>query len=223
MKITDRDWELLQIIWDYMVVEDEVPTSADAIVIGGSGMTTDSALRAAELYHAGVAPVIVASGFANPEFSASVTEAEMLADVLIDQGVPPEAIKRDHAATNTGDNITNSANILKDAGIYAGSVILIHKPFMTRRFLATALAQWPQPQPRLYVTSWPTSLKEYHALHARFYGSEDEKMIYLMLGDYERIKSYPAKGFSVKQPESPKADAAYEQLAERGFTIKEAG
>ena len=113
MKITDRDWELLQIIWDYMVVEDEMPASADAIVIGGSGMMTDSALRAAELYHAGVAPVIVASGFANPEFSASVTEAELLADVLIDQGVPPEAIKRDHAATNTGDNHYQLSQYLK--------------------------------------------------------------------------------------------------------------
>ena len=221
MNITNRDWELLQTIWDYMVIDDKLPAHVDAIVIGGSGALTDSALRAAELYNAGASSTIVVSGFANPEFDASTTEAEMLASVLMEQGVPVDGILLDHKATNTGDNIINSANILQNANIHANKVILVHKPFMTRRFLATAIAQWPKPQPELYVTSWPTSLKDYHALYADLYGLDGEKMIYLMLGDYERMKSYVAKGFSVKQPESPEADAAYEELVLRGFMAKE--
>ncbi len=222
MKISDRDWELLQIIWDYLVVEDKVPTHADAIVVGGSGSLTDMSFRAAELYHAGVAPVVVVSGFANPEFEAVSTEADLLADTLIEQGVPSASILRDHYATNTGDNIINSAKILKSTGIQAGSVILVHKPYMTRRFLATALAQWPQPQPKLYVTSLPTTLKDYHGLYDSLYPGQ-EKMVPLMLGDYQRVKSYPAKGFSVKQPESPEADDAYRELVSRGFVGKENG
>ena len=221
MNITTHDWESLQVIWDYMVVEGELPSHADAIVVGGSGALTDSALRAAELYRAGVTQTIVVSGFANPEFEADVTEATLLANVLMEQGVPLEAILLDHDATNTGDNIINSARILSQAGIDAKDIILIHKPFMTRRFLATAQAQWPAPQPNLYVTSQPTTLKEYNALITSLYGIESERMIYLMLGDYERMKSYPAKGFSTRQPESLEADAAYEELVNRGFAAKE--
>ena len=221
MKISDRDWELLQIIWDYLVVEDKMPAHADAIVVGGSGALTDMSFRAAELYHAGVAPVVVVSGFANPEFEAVSTEADLLADTLIEQGVPSASILRDHYATNTGDNIINSAKILKSVGIQADSVILVHKPYMTRRFLATALAQWPQPQPKFYITSLPTSLKDYHTVYANLYGPNQETMIHLMLGDYERIKSYPSKGFSVKQPKSLGADVAFDELARRGFVRKE--
>lgn len=223
VNLTNHDWELLQIIWDYLLVDDELPARADAIVIGGSGRLTDSALRAAELYQKGVAPVIVVSGFANSlDFGPEAhNEAGVLGRVLLEQGVPPEAILQEREATNTGDNIIKSAAVLARANIDAKNIILVHKPYMTRRFLATALAQWPQPPPKLHVTSWPTTLREYHALNADLYGDGGARMIYLMLGDYERIKSYPAKGFSATQPQSPEADAAFEELVGRGLKVKE--
>ena len=221
--ITNHDWELLQTIWDYMVADDELPPRADAIVVGGSGMLTDSALRTAELYRNGIAPVIIVSGFANIlDFGPTArNEADVLADVLVEQGVPSEAILREREATNTGDNIVNSVAVLARANIAAKNIILVHKPYMTRRFLATALAQWPQPQPKLHVTSWPTTLREYHRFNADLYGDGGARMICLMLGDYERIKSYPAKGFSATQPQSPEADAAFEELVGRGLKAKE--
>lgn len=222
MQLTDRDWELLQVIWDYMLIEDSLPGNADVAVVGGSGPLTDGALRAAELYHAGVVRNIVVSGWASPEFDNSRSEADLLSESLIHQGVDSADILLDHKATNTGENIINSAKLLTQAIIQSKKVILIHKPFMTRRFLATAQAQWPQPQPELYVTSWPTTLKDYYSLYANLYGSE-EKMVYLMLGDYKRLKTYPEKGFSVEQPESPEADQAYDELVRRGFMTKEVG
>ena len=47
-EITDQDWKHLQAVWDYLLIESELPDTADVIVIGGSGAMIDSAERAAE-------------------------------------------------------------------------------------------------------------------------------------------------------------------------------
>lgn len=99
-------------------------------------------------------------------------------------------------------------------------VILVQKPYMTRRFLATAEAQWSAPQPRLYVTSQPTTLRQYYKLNQAAYG-DGQRMITSMLGDYERLKTYPAKGFLTPQPISSTAESAWQALVERGFLVKE--
>ena len=125
-----------------------MPEAADAIVVGGSGTRTDMAMRAAELYHQGIAPIIVFSGFAHPEFGTN--ESELLKSYAIEHGVPEKAIITESLAMNTGLNVVLSAQKLKEAGIALKRVILVHKPFMTRRFLATAEAQWPKPQPEFF-------------------------------------------------------------------------
>lgn len=48
MKLSQADFDDLQIIWDYLRIEDELPERADAIVVGGSGSRTDMAERAAD-------------------------------------------------------------------------------------------------------------------------------------------------------------------------------
>jgi len=131
----------------------------------------DSAERAAELYHAGVSPWIVVSGFANPYHRATETEATLLGRQLQRLAVPNSAILFEHQAAHTGENITRSARLLAEMMIQSKDIILVHKPYMTRRFLATAEAQWPYPRPRLYVTSQPTTLEAYYRLYEATYGS----------------------------------------------------
>lgn len=217
--LTDQDWHHLQLLWEYLCVESRLPARADAIVIGGAGAMIDSAERAAELYHAGVSQRIVVSGFANPYHRATETEATLLGRRLQRLAVPKSAILFEHQAANTGENITRSAQLLVGVAIQAKDIILIHKPYMTRRFLATAEAQWPHPQPRLYVTSQPTTVEAYYRLYEATYGSA-AMMLTLMLGDYERIKTYPTKGFSTPQPLSPSAETAWQALVARGFLPK---
>lgn len=219
LTLTDQDWHHLWLLWEYLCVESRLPARADAIVIGGAGAMIDSAERAAELYHAGVSPWIVVSGFANPYHGATETEATLLGRQLQRLAVPNSAILFEHQAANTGENITRSARLLAEMMIQSKDIILIHKPYMTRRFLATAEAQWPYPRPRLYVTSQPTTLEAYYRLYEATYGSA-AMMLTLMLGDYERIKTYPAKGFSTPQPSSLSADMAWQALVARGFLPK---
>lgn len=47
-RITSDNWSSLQDIWDYLVVRDDLPKKADAIVVGGAALMTDMAQRAAE-------------------------------------------------------------------------------------------------------------------------------------------------------------------------------
>lgn len=219
LTLTDQDWHHLQVLWEYLCVESRLPARADAIVIGGAGAMIDSAERAAELYHAGISSWIVVSGFANPYHRATETEATLLGRRLQCLAVPKSAILFEHQASNTGENITRSAQLLAGAAIQAEDIILIHKPYMTRRFLATAETQWPHPRPRLYVTSQPTTVEAYYQLYEVTYGSA-AMMLTLMLGDYERIKIYPDKGFSTPQPPSLSVDTAWRALVARGFLPK---
>ena len=220
MKISEEDWKNLQVVWNYLLIEDEMPEYADVAIVGGSGMMTDGAERAAELNKRGIVGLIIASGFSNPYLNGGRPEAELLAEIIERSGVPKNAILADSRATNTGENITRAAELLKEKGISARNVILIHKPYMTRRFLATALAAWPVPQPKFFVTSEKINLREYYDSSKAVEG-ENTKMMEQMLGDYERIKVYPEFGYSVKQPFSKEAEEAYQELLKSGFTSKE--
>lgn len=217
-KPRSTDWPFLETLWRYLHVEDELPTHADVAVIGGSGKQIDGADRAVTLYHDGIVKRIIVSGFNNPYLtSGDSSEAVLLRDRLVALGVPESAVILDETAKNTGDNVLHTAEILAPEAIY--DVILIHKPYMTRRFLATAQAQWPTPQPHFYVTSQPTSAREYYDAYEQ---SDDEnKMIEMMLGDYERLKTYPAQGLTTEQPHSQQAEGAYQELLARGFAGKE--
>jgi len=91
---------------------------------------------------------------------------------------------------------------------------------MTRRFLATAEAQWPDPQPRLFVTSIDVSFRDYFRMHHIAYPDDPERIIRSILGDYMRIKSYPDQGYSSPQPSSSLAEETYGQLIGVGFEVR---
>ena len=217
--MTEQNWQDLQVIWDYMKVESAMPEMAGAIVVGGTGSRTDMAERAVELYREGRAPVIVFSGFRHPNFA--VNEAEMLARYAIDNGIPRDVVLVETEARNTGLNVLLSAELIRKKLGECNKVILAHRPFMTRRFLATAQKQWPEPQPEFFVTSLDISLRDYYERDER--AGLGDKMIREMLGDYERVTEYAKRGFQVPQPESPDAEEALERLKTDGFVAKKEG
>ncbi len=82
---------LLRAAGEFWVVEDQ-PEKADAIILlGDDNYPADRATRVAELYHAGWAPRVIASGrFLRPYASL----AELMQHDLTDRGVPAGAIYR---------------------------------------------------------------------------------------------------------------------------------
>lgn len=210
MEDARSDNDLLQVVWNYMSIETPL-RPADVIVVGGCRIT-GLAEYAAELYHSEIAPLIVFSGYQTAEMDT--TEADLLADAARKLGVPESAILRERFASNTGENIRFSARLLEKAGITPKRVILIHKPFMSRRFLATAEAQWPSPQPQFIARHEAISMKEYEAKYGR------AGMIRGILGDFNRIEKYAKSGHQSPQLIPTKVQHSFEIMAQRGHQIR---
>jgi uncharacterized SAM-binding protein YcdF (DUF218 family) len=143
---------LLRLMGGFWVVDD-APTHADAIVIlGDDNFTSDRAARAAQLYKAGWAPQVVASGrYLRPY--ASIAELEE--HDLQDRGVPRAAIVRfAHRAENTREETAAIAQLISSRGWKR--ILLVTSSYHTRRSRYLAERQFP-PGTTLRVISAPDS------------------------------------------------------------------
>ena len=120
---------LLGLAGSFWIIDDK-PAASDAIVIlGDDNYQADRATRAAELFKAGMAPRIVASGrYLRPY----ATIAELEQHDLIDRGVPPSAIVRfDQHAENTKDEAAALAQLISSRGWKR--ILLVTSNYHTRR------------------------------------------------------------------------------------------
>lgn len=146
---------LIQGITDFIFVEDQ-PRKADIILLPG-GSRAEVPEKAAELYKAGLAPLILPSGrFAkkngrflsenvtNPRYQGDWrTEWDFYRAVLQANGVPDAAILCEDRATNTLENAEYSAALLREKGIEIHSALLVCKATHARRALMSYLTQFP--------------------------------------------------------------------------------
>lgn len=90
--------------------------------------------HAAELYHEGIAPVIVVTG--GKQIGDRFTEASSGADYLHGKGVPDSAILRETTGRSSWESLSASARVLEDRGI--DRVVLVSDPFHALRIEAIA-------------------------------------------------------------------------------------
>ncbi|XP_036388412.1 uncharacterized protein SCO4629-like [Megalops cyprinoides] len=207
-----------QVLWDYLCLHQ--PLEKSDVIIGLGCHDLRVAERAAALFLEGWAPWLLFTGYLGNQ-TAGVwqhPEAEVFMDIALKMGVPREKILLEKEATNTGENIRFSYEVLKKNHVPAGRVILVQQPFMERRVLATFLRQWPGEKENTHaiVTSPCTDFAQYP--HPTVGTVHD--LIGYMLGVIERIRDYPKKGFQVEQEISPDALAAYQWLLRAGYTPK---
>jgi uncharacterized SAM-binding protein YcdF (DUF218 family) len=122
-------YPLLRAAGEFWVVEDP-PQAADAIVIlGDDNFYADRAERAAELYRAGWAPRIVASGrYLRPYLSV----AELMQRDLTLRGIPPAAIVPfPQRAENTREEAAELAKLFSQQGWHR--ILLVTSNYHTRR------------------------------------------------------------------------------------------
>jgi uncharacterized SAM-binding protein YcdF (DUF218 family) len=120
---------LLRFAGNFWVV-DESPQHSDAIIVlGDDNYNGDRAARAAELFKAGWAPYIVASGrYLRPYASV----AELIQRDLTDRGVPPSAILRfSHRAENTREEAFALSQLISSRGWKR--ILLVTSNYHTRR------------------------------------------------------------------------------------------
>ncbi len=202
---------LAKTIWDYHRLNHQLK-KADCIFVLGSH-DTRVAEYAADLFLQGLAPYIIFSGDRG-SLTARIferPEAEIFADIAIAKGVPKDKIIIENKATNTGENVQFTREILRKKNLNFNSFILVQKPYMERRTYATFKKIWPEKE--FIVTSPQIDFIDYPNNEI-----SKEKVINVMVGDLQRTKVYPERGFQIFQEIPSDVWAAYEKLVEHGFT-----
>jgi uncharacterized SAM-binding protein YcdF (DUF218 family) len=202
--------ELAKKLWNYHHVNHTLKKSDCILALGSHDLRV--AERAAELYQQGFAPLIIMSGGLG-NFTKELwneKEADKFAAIAIQKGVPEKNILIENKSTNTGENILFTQKVLQEKKLNPQSFIVVQKPYMERRSYATFKKHWPDK--KLVVTSPQISFEEYPTDEIPM-----EKVINIMVGDLQRIKIYPEKGFQIYQNIPTDVWDAYENLVAFGF------
>ncbi|MBQ8216760.1 MAG: YdcF family protein [Oscillospiraceae bacterium] len=207
--------ENLKIIWDWMRLGQETE-KADCIV-GFGCINDDIAVRCAQLYKDGYAPVILFSGGLgrNTKSRWSSSEAERYRDIALGLGVPENVMLIENRSTNTGENITFSREILKAHGLAGKKLLCVHKPFMERRVWAAMKAYWPEAD--FAMTSPLLGMEEYIE-RTMAQGMTEKAVIDVIVGDVQRMEIYAQKGFQIPQPLPDAVSAAFDNMVALGYT-----
>jgi uncharacterized SAM-binding protein YcdF (DUF218 family) len=129
-------------------------------------------------------------------------------------GMPRTSILIENRSTNTGENVQFTRDMLFARGLDPASFILVQKPYMERRTYATFKKVWPGKP--ILVTSPRMSLEQYLARYTDESLSADDA-IGIMVGDLQRIREYPARGFQIPQQIPDEVWEAYLELVRAGY------
>jgi uncharacterized SAM-binding protein YcdF (DUF218 family) len=205
---------LAETIWRYHHLDQQL-SPADAVLVLCSHDTV-VATRGAELYLQGWAPLLIFAGGLG-----SITrhlwqepEADQFARIAAEMGVPIDRMLIENRSTNTGENVAFTKQLLAERGIELQRFIVVQKPYMERRSYATFRKVWPEKD--VIVTSPQMSMDEYLRRYSHDALSPDD-VISIMVGDLQRIRLYPAKGFQIHQDIPDEVWRAYEELIHAGY------
>ena len=201
---------LSKLLWDYHHMDHTLLKSDVILALGSHDLRV--AERAAQLYLEGWAPLLVCSGGLGNLTSEIWTESEadQFAAIAIKMGVPENAVLVENKSTNTGENILFTEKLLEEKGFNPASFIVVQKPYMERRSYATFKKHWPGKN--VVITSPQISFDDYPNENI-----PADRVIEIMVGDLQRIKEYPAKGFQIYQDIPANVWNAFERLVELGF------
>jgi uncharacterized SAM-binding protein YcdF (DUF218 family) len=205
---------LAETLWNYHLMKQQV-AKADAILVFCSH-DERVAERGAELFHEGWAPLVIFSGGQGAITRAlwNEPEAERFARIAVGLGVPQESILIEAHSTNTGENVVFTKRLLVQRGLDPQKFIVVQKPYMERRAFATFRKLWPEKE--VIVTSPQVSFCDYLAEYANRALSASD-VISIMVGDLQRIKLYPARGFQIVQEIPDEVWGAFEGLVRAGY------
>ena len=205
---------LAEKIWDYHRMNHKL-SRADVILVLCSHDKL-VAERGAQLFLEGWAPLLIFSGGlgAITKGMWSVPEADQFAEIARAMGVASERILIENRSTNTGENILFTKKLLEEKQLNPEKFLLVQKPYMERRSYATFRKLWPEKD--LIVTSPEVSFDEYLDKYSNRELSGDD-VISIMVGDLQRLRLYPEKGFQIHQEIPEDVWAANEELIRLGY------
>jgi uncharacterized SAM-binding protein YcdF (DUF218 family) len=214
LAVDERVRALAQVLWDYHHVGHALSPAGAVMVL--CSHDTRVAERGAELFLADMAPLLIFSGGLGTITRQLMTtpEADLFAAVAERAGVPRDRIIIENRSTNTGENVLFTRQLLAARGLDIRRFLLVQKPYMERRTYATFKKVWPEPE--VMVTSPQVTMDDY----LRAYSNESlspADVISIMVGDLQRIRVYPERGFQIPQEIPDGVWSAYEELVALGF------
>ncbi|QMW00715.1 YdcF family protein [Spirosoma foliorum] len=201
-------------IWDYHHTNHQL-RKADAILVLCSH-DVRVAERAADLFLAGWAPLLIFSGGLGVITKSmwSEPEADLFARIAINMGVPADRILIENRSSNTGENVLFTKQLLEQHNLDLQTFIVVQKPYMERRSFATFKKVWPEKE--VIVTSPQDSFDDYLSTYTNPELTPDD-VISIMVGDLQRIKTYPDKGFQIPQTIPDDVWDAFDVLVKAGY------
>lgn len=205
---------LAETIWNYHLMNHEV-AKADAILVLCSH-DERVAERGAQLFLERWAPLLIFSGGhgAITRTLWNEPEAERFARLAERLNVPRESILVEPHSTNTGENIELTKRLLLERALNPHKFIVVQKPYMERRSYATFRKLWPEKE--IIVTSPQVSFRDYLANYSNG-DISTEDVVSIMVGDLQRIKLYPARGYQIAQEIPDEVWGAFEGLVRAGY------
>jgi uncharacterized SAM-binding protein YcdF (DUF218 family) len=205
---------LVERIWHYHRVNHRLSKSDAILVLCSHDKVV--ARRGAQLFLDGWAPLLIFAGGlgAITRHFWSEPEADQFAKIAVDMGVPRERILIENKSTNTGENVLFTKQLLAETQLDPQSFIVVQKPYMERRSYATFRKVWPEK--KVIVTSPQLSLDEYLGQYSHETLSSDD-IVSIMVGDLQRIRLYPEKGFQIQQDIPGDVWDAFEELVKAGY------
>lgn len=207
------DGELLQVLWDFHRV-DHVPERVDLLLVMGSN-DLSVPRHAAVLMQNGIAPLACLTGGNAHQDDLLATgwdkaEARVFRDIMHEQGVDDSRLLIEPAATNTGENVSLARKLCEDHGVAPATGLIVHKPWMQKRALHTALKAWPEV--RWQVGAPDVTLGAY-LMHRDF-----AQVANVVVGDTQRLRLYSRKGFMTPAAIPEHVAACAFELLVRGYS-----
>lgn len=207
------DRPLAKVLWDYNQLNQPI-RRADFIFIMCS-YNLDVADYAGILFMQKMGKhIAVSGGIAHLDDLLQTTwddpEALVFKNRLIELGIKEKDITIEDKASNCGENVTFTKEILQKEKPDLATGLIVQKPYMERRSHATACKQWPEIE--WQVTSPRISYDEYIE---KF---DEERLINIMVGDTQRIKEYADKGFQTRQEIPENVEEALQKLIDKDYT-----
>lgn len=200
-------------LWDYHDLGHELRPCDVGIGLGSHDL--GAATFTSELYNRGLFPWIVFTGSNAPTTLRPFPHGEAVhyREHALELGVPPEAILTESEATNTGENLEFTRQLLVENRIRARVIMLVCRPYQQRRAFATCKKLWPEVE--VVCTAQPLSFEEYLATVG-----DTDHVLDMLVGDTQRITVYAERGFAIPQPVPAEVQAAYERLVAAGYTAR---
>ena len=207
--------ELAKIVWDYNHMNHSLEKADCILVLGSHDIRV--AERGAELFLENFADTLIFSGGLGrlTEGMWDRSEAEIFSEIAVKMGVPANKIIIENKSTNSGENIVFTRRILDERNLNFNKFIVVQKPYMERRAYATFKKHWPEKH--LMITSPQISFEKY-CNSSKVEGINMDEIISIMVGDLQRIKVYPQKGFQIYQEIPDLVWSASQKLVAIGYT-----